>query len=176
MTTRWPGRTRCTSSPTSRTTPRGSCPRTRPGSAPVRPSYMCRSVPQIALEVTSSTTSSGSSSTASATVWTATSRVSRYTTARIRSPARNDDLADHPAGFHHGVRFPQGGRVNRVQFLAQRALDGALVDHLRHPVQQLVLLHPVRGRTPLQPPVLPLPGGGAPVRPSHRIPAARPPH
>src|SRR5208283_5899765 len=67
--------------------PSGSWPSTSPGSAPVRPSYMCRSVPQIALEVISTTTSSGSSSTASSTVWGATFRVLWKTIAFIRVAA-----------------------------------------------------------------------------------------
>src|SRR4051812_36649575 len=51
MTTRSPRDTVCTAGPTASTTPSGSCPNTSPGSAPVRPSYMCKSVPQMALDV-----------------------------------------------------------------------------------------------------------------------------
>jgi hypothetical protein len=44
----------------------------RPGSAPVRPSYICRSAPQIALEVIRIRASVGFSMTASSTSRTAT--------------------------------------------------------------------------------------------------------
>src|SRR4051794_6599570 len=47
---------------------------------------MCRSVPQIALEVTRTTTSSGSSSTASGTSWAMTERVPAKTTALMPPP------------------------------------------------------------------------------------------
>lgn len=59
ITTRSPLDSEVTPLPTSSTTPRFSCPKTMPDSAAVRPSYMCRSEPQIAVDVTRTSTSLG---------------------------------------------------------------------------------------------------------------------
>jgi hypothetical protein len=50
----------------------GSWPNTSPGSASVRPSYMCRSLPQTAAEVIRTMTSVGSWMAASSTLSTPT--------------------------------------------------------------------------------------------------------
>jgi hypothetical protein len=65
---------RSTSSPTSTTWPRFSCPNVRPGSKSVRPSYMCRSEPQMFVVVIRTIASDGRSIRASSTSVTATSR------------------------------------------------------------------------------------------------------
>jgi hypothetical protein len=69
---------------------------------------MCRSVPQIALEVTRTTTSLGSSTTASETSSTTTDRVSANTTAFMASVlsllaamTTADDHIDGGAGGTH---------------------------------------------------------------------------
>jgi hypothetical protein len=67
MTTRIPGWMVSTAAPTCSTTPIGSCPRTSPGVAPIRPSYMCRSVPQIAVDVTRTRASDATSRPTSGT-------------------------------------------------------------------------------------------------------------
>ena len=54
------------------TIPRFSWPNTMPGAAAVRPSYMCRSEPQMAVEVTRTMTSLGCSIRGSGTSSTAT--------------------------------------------------------------------------------------------------------
>src|ERR1700760_3179045 len=101
---------------------------------------MCRSVPQIALAVTSSTTSSGSSMTASSTVWTPTSRVPWYTTACIPLPARDDDFAGGAALLDQAVRLAQGGRVDRAQLPGHGGADRALGGPPAHRFQQRVPL------------------------------------
>ena len=65
---------RFTALPTSMTRPRFSWPMTMPGSRSVRPSYMCRSEPQMLVLVTSIRTSVGQSIFASGTSSTRTSR------------------------------------------------------------------------------------------------------
>src|ERR1035437_2780719 len=65
---------RSTASPTSATRPRFSWPRTRPSSMSVRPSYMCRSEPQMLVLVIFTSTSVGRSIFASGTFFTRTSR------------------------------------------------------------------------------------------------------
>ena len=72
--TRSPTLTRPTPGPTSTTTPMFSWPNTVPVSTPVRPSYMCRSDPQMLAVVIRTTASVGSSTRASGTSVTATSK------------------------------------------------------------------------------------------------------
>ena len=73
ITTRSPSSRPVTPLPTSSTRPRFSCPNTMPGSAAVRPSYMCRSLPQMQAEVIRTIASSGCSMRGSGTSSTATS-------------------------------------------------------------------------------------------------------
>jgi hypothetical protein len=72
-TTRSPTCTLLTADPVSTTSPRFSCPKVRPGSKLVRPSYMCRSEPQMLAAVIFTSTSAGCSIFASGTSSTATS-------------------------------------------------------------------------------------------------------
>src|SRR6187399_353203 len=81
MTTRSPDLSEVTPSPTSSMIPMFSWPNTMPGSAAVRPSYMCRSEPQIAVEVTRTMTSLGCCSRGLSTSSTATLNGSLYTIA-----------------------------------------------------------------------------------------------
>src|SRR5450759_1992676 len=75
---------RSTASPTSTTWPRFSWPRTSPSSMSVRPSYMCRSEPQMLLLVILTSTSVGRSIFASVTFLTRKSRGPLSTNAFIR--------------------------------------------------------------------------------------------
>ncbi len=70
--TRSPTRTRVTPAPTSSTMPVFSCPKTVPSSTLVRPSYMCRSDPQMLVVVIRMIASVGSSIRGSGTVVTST--------------------------------------------------------------------------------------------------------
>ena len=70
--TRSPTFTRVTPGPTSSTMPMFSWPRTLPSSTAVRPSYMCRSDPQMLVVVMRTTASSGPSTFASGTSVTST--------------------------------------------------------------------------------------------------------
>ncbi len=72
--TRSPTLTRSTAEPTSITSPRFSWPRMRPGSMSVRPSYMCRSEPQMLVLVILTSTSVARSMVASGMSMTWTSR------------------------------------------------------------------------------------------------------
>src|SRR5260370_30473127 len=72
---------RSTALPISTTSPRFSCPNILPFSKLVRPSYMCRSEPQILVLVIFTSTSVGRSIFASGTSLTLTSRGPLYTTA-----------------------------------------------------------------------------------------------
>ena len=74
MATQSPTFTRSTPLPTSTTWPRFSCPNTPPRGKSVRPSYMCRSEPQMLVLVIRTSTSVGLSIRASGTSFTATSR------------------------------------------------------------------------------------------------------
>ncbi|MGX1094196.1 hypothetical protein RKD47_004877 [Streptomyces albogriseolus] len=87
MTTRSPSLSEVTPGPTSAMMPMFSWPKVMPGSAAVRPSYMCRSDPQIAVEVTRTITSFGCWIVGFSTSSTATSNGPLYTTAfMLRSP------------------------------------------------------------------------------------------
>src|SRR3954449_13019103 len=85
-TTYSPTCTLSTPSPTSTTWPRFSCPNQRPGSKSVRPSYMCRSEPQMFADVIRTRTSVGRSIRASGTSLTLTCRGPSYTTAFMLPP------------------------------------------------------------------------------------------
>ena len=67
-----PTLTRSTADPTSMTSPRFSWPRTLPSSTSVRPSYMCRSLPQMFVVVMRISASVGLSMAASGTSSTET--------------------------------------------------------------------------------------------------------
>src|SRR4051794_32107354 len=81
MTTYSPTFTLSTPSPTSTTWPMFSWPNQRPVSKSVRPSYMCRSDPQMFVVVMRTSTSVGRSMRASGTSFTLTWRGPSYTTA-----------------------------------------------------------------------------------------------
>src|SRR5882757_1818186 len=83
ITTRSPVVREVTPWPTSSITPRFSCPNTMPASAAVRPSYMCRSDPQIAEDVIRTITSFGCWILGSSTSATFTANGFSYTTAFI---------------------------------------------------------------------------------------------
>jgi hypothetical protein len=70
--TRSPGLKFSTADPVSATTPMFSCPRILPCSTLVLPSYICRSLPQMLVEVILTITSRGSSIFGSGTSSTAT--------------------------------------------------------------------------------------------------------
>lgn len=70
--TRSPTRIRVTAEPISSTTPMFSWPKTVPSSTEVRPSYMCRSEPQMLVVVIRTRTSVGCSTRASGTSVTST--------------------------------------------------------------------------------------------------------
>jgi hypothetical protein len=72
--TRSPALTRPTAPPTSSTIPVFSCPRILPFSTAVRPSYMCRSDPQMLVVVIRTIASVGASIRGSGTCWTDTVR------------------------------------------------------------------------------------------------------
>src|SRR5660397_256517 len=84
--TQSPTLTRSTALPISTTVPRFSCPKILPGSILVRPSYICRSEPQIFVVVIFTSTSVAFSILASGTVLTTTSRGPLYTTAVLMIP------------------------------------------------------------------------------------------
>src|SRR4051812_44161625 len=86
-TTYSPTLTLSTPSPTSITSPRFSCPNQRPVSKSVRPSYMCRSEPQMFADVIRTRTSVGFSIRASGTSLTLTCRGPSYTTAFMPPPS-----------------------------------------------------------------------------------------
>src|ERR1700754_2863881 len=75
-----------TAEPTSTTWPMFSCPRVRPRSNEVRPSYMCRSEPQILVVVILTMMSQGCSIFASGTSFTVTVRGPSYTAAFMVTP------------------------------------------------------------------------------------------
>src|SRR5215203_5612504 len=87
-TTYSPTCTLSTPAPTSTTRPRFSCPNQRPVSKSVRPSYMCRSEPQMFADVISTRTSVGFSIFASGTSLTLTCPGPSYTTAFMLPPRR----------------------------------------------------------------------------------------
>ena len=80
-TTQSPTLTFSTPEPTSTTSRMFSCPKVRPGSKSVRPSYLCRSDPQMLVLVMRTSASVGRSIFASGTSLTRTSRGPWYTTA-----------------------------------------------------------------------------------------------
>src|SRR3954451_6546146 len=106
-TTYSPTLTLSTPSPTSTTWPRFSCPNQRPGSKSVRPSYMCRSEPQMFADVILTRTSVARSIRASGTSLTLTCRGPSYTTAFMLPPF----LADTSQAL--GPRFDYTRRGSR---------------------------------------------------------------
>src|ERR1700760_884334 len=127
-----------TASPTAMTSPTFSWPKTRPSSKSVRPSYMCRSEPQMLVAVIRTSASVGLSIVASGTSSTLTLRGPWYTTAFIDVSLKGDELgfarvrsppglARHPAaGELLDDRRTKGGQVRRGPAGGELAVD----DHL----------------------------------------------
>src|ERR1700733_11291816 len=96
-----------TASPTSTISPTFSWPKIRPCSKSVRPSYMCRSEPQMLVLVIRTSASVGFSMRASGTSSTLTWRGPWYTTAFMGDLLTVLDLRDEPhrtSGPAHGLR------------------------------------------------------------------------
>src|SRR6201996_4498935 len=96
-----------TAPPTSITSPTFSWPKIRPCSKSVRPSYMCRSEPQMLVLVIRTSASVGFSMRASGTSSTLTLRGPWYTTAFMGDLLTVLDLRDEPqltSGPAHGLR------------------------------------------------------------------------
>src|ERR1700746_468119 len=135
-----------TASPTSTPSPTFSWPKIRPCSKSVRPSYMCRSEPQMLVAVIRTSASVGFSILASGTSSTLTLRGPWYTTAFTRisfgsvlnsgAPGREKAawrLACHPpTGELLDDRRVEGGQVCRGAAGGELAVDDdLLVDRLR---------------------------------------------
>src|ERR1700749_3555222 len=140
-----------TASPTATTSPTFSWPKTRPSSKSVRPSYMCRSEPQMLVAVIRTSASVGFSILASGTSSTLTLRGPWYTTAftrisfgsaelRVAATVASRRLAWHPAaGELLDDRRAEGGQVCRGAAGGELAVDDdLLVDRLCAGIAQVI--------------------------------------
>src|SRR6202012_4216631 len=140
-----------TASPPPITSPTFSWPKTRPSLKSVRPSYMCRSEPQMLVAVIRTSASVGFSILASGTSSTLTLRGPWYTTAftrisfgsaelRVAATVASRRLARYPAaGELLDDRRAEGGQVRRGAAGGELAVDDdLLVDRLRAGIAQVI--------------------------------------